>query len=136
MVWKCARTLGDHTVLMHPHPGKLYLGQIDGIKLEQLMGRVLAGNTLGPIPIPVFNFCPQSVSGVKATRLSLPPNDVIEISATRDPFAAEDPVYLPGTFGPGEQIGTVWVRVKPPILVDSQPNQGLKSFELKATNAQ
>lgn len=136
LVWKCARTLGDHTVLMHPHPGRLYLGQIDGIRFEQLIGRVLAGNTLGPVPIPVFNFCPQSVSGVKATRLSLPPSDVIEISATRDPFVAEDPVYLPGTFGPGEQIGTVWVRVKPPILVDGQPNQGLKSFQLKATNAQ
>jgi len=136
LVWKCARTLGDHTVLMHPHPGRLYLGQIDGIRFEQLIGRVLAGDTLGPIPIPVFNFCPQSVSGVRATRLSLAPNDVIEISATRDPFVAEDPVYLSGTFGPGEQIGTVWVRVKPPILVDGQPNQGRKQFTLKATNAQ
>jgi len=135
-IWKVVSTKGRYTLLMCPESGRLHFGRLGGpVIATSFMGRVLAGNQLGPVGFPLSNFCPAPVTGVKVTRVGLPPGDVIEISATRDPFVAEDPVYLSGTFGPGEQIGTVWVRVKPPILVDGQPNQGLKQFTLRATNA-
>lgn len=136
-IWKVVSTRGHYTVLMCPESGRIHFGELgDRVIATRWLGAVLAGGQIGPVGLPLYNFCPSAFSGVKVTRMNLPPGDVIEISATREPFVAEDPVYFGGTFNPSEKIGTVWVRVKPPILVDSQPNQGLKQFTLKATNAQ
>ncbi|MGC9030112.1 MAG: RCC1 domain-containing protein [Desulfomonilaceae bacterium] len=137
LIWKMAANPGGyHTVLMTPRPGYIYLGRPDmGLRKEFFVGKVLAGETLTPARVPVFNFTLGTVSGLLATKLDLPAADVIEISSTDNPFTPEDPVYLNGTFAPGAKIGDVWVRASPPILVNGQPNQGLKQFTLKVTNA-
>lgn len=137
LIWKIAANPGGYnTVLMAARPGYIYLGRPDmGLRKEFFVGKVLAGETLNPVRVPVFNFTPNTASGLRATKLNLPGADTIEISSTNNPFTPEDPVYLNGTFAPGSKVGDVWVRVSPPMLVNGQPNQGLKQFTLKVTNA-
>lgn len=137
LIWKMAANPGgSHTVLMTPRPGYVYFGRADmGLRKEFFVGKVLAGETLNPARVPVFNFTLGTVSGLRATKLNLPVADTVEISSTNNPFTPKDPVYLNGTFAPGSKVGDVWVRVSPPILVNGQSNQGLKQFTLKVTNA-
>jgi len=98
------------------------------------LGQLLAGTSISPVRVDLYNGINNAVTNVSVTRQNLPSDDTIEISATSDPFVAEDPLPLNGTFAPNEKIGTVYVRVNAPIKTSTgEPNEGIKNFTLYAT---
>lgn len=114
--------------------GEYYADAQGNVLKEFNLGNVLAGQYIIK-PVVLENATNMAVSNVRVERRNLPLGDNIEISATLSPFVPDDPLYFNGTFGPYEQIGIVWIKVAPPILINGLPNQGAKQFVLRATNA-
>lgn len=91
-------------------------------------GSVVAGNPLGPTAIDLHNGTSQSVQIPQLYPVNVPPGEEIELSKTATPFIPEDPLVFSGTFAPDALIGTVYVRIRPPIT-----SSGTKTFKLRAT---
>lgn len=90
-------------------------------------GTVLAGEILGPVGMDFYNGTGGAVQAPKVTLRDVPADEVIELSKTADPFVPENPLVFSGSFADGAKIGSVYVRIKPPIA-----SQGPKAFSLLA----
>lgn len=91
-------------------------------------GNVIAGNLLGPLSLHLYNMIGSAVALPQVTLRDVPTGEVIELSKTQDPFIPEDPLIFSDTFAPDALIGTIYVRIQPPIT-----SGGTKTFKLRAT---
>jgi len=125
---------GHHSVAANITKALIFADS-DGYPInEKNLGSFVAGSSIGPAGVDLYNGTGVSVNNVIITPQNLPPDDTVEISSTSSPFIAESPLHLNGPFIPEEKIGTIYIRVTAPILTSTgQPNQGLKEFKLKAT---
>lgn len=99
-----------------------------GNVLKQLdFGNLRAGETSEVKAIVLENGLDFPVKGVQVSKmLNIDPPDKLEISATNNPFIAEDVLSFGGPHAAGADIATFYIRV-----VSHKDSSGIKPFRLK-----
>lgn len=118
---------GGHTLAIESRDALLF-ATVDGWPIRTKdFGSIVAGDTLGPIQVDLYNGSALATEAVTAGTLDVVPGQTIEISKTADPFIPDDPLTFSGPFAAGALVGSLYVRFRPTI---TSPG-GQKSFKLR-----